>query len=319
MSMSLSQARLVDPVLSRHAQGYTNPDFVGMALFPAVPVSVSAGQVVEFGREAFVRYAARRAPGGTTKRVPIGHFGRPFQLVNEALDAELPREMARDVQEVVEIDLAMRAVNVVRRALQLGLEMDQAALARNLNNYPATHRVTLSGTAQWSDQTNSNPVQNVATGIEVVRGSTGMKPNLLILPSSVYRACRNHPRVREAFGGTTAGALNAQQMAQAFDVARVLEAGAVSASTVEPLTGPAPASAFTDVWGKDVILAYAPTTPSGLEEPSYGYTYTMQGHPFVEQQRWDGDTRSFVYGVSYERAPVLSGISAGYIIANAIA
>lgn len=68
-----------------------------------------------------------------------------------------------------------------------------------------------------------------------------------------------------------------------------------------------------------MILAYAPATPSGMEEPSYGYTYTMKGHPFVEQGRWDGDTRSWVHGVSYERVPVLSGITAGYLIQNAIA
>lgn len=319
MSMTMKQARLADPVLSKHVQGYSNPEFVGMALFPSVEVEVAAGQVVEFGREAFVRYAARRAPGGTTKRVPIGYFGRPYQLVNEALDAELPRELARDAEEVAGVNLAMRSADVVMRALRLGLEMDQAAIARNVASYPAANRVTLSGTSQWNDYTISNPVAAIDTGMEAIRRATGMFPNVMLLPSAVYRVLRSHPLARSAFGGTVAGSLSPEQLAQAFDIKRVVVAGAVSASSAEPLTGAAPANIFSDIWGKDVILAYAPEKPGGFEEPSYGFTYTMRGHPFVEQGRWDGDTRSWVYGVSYERVPVLSGISAGYLIQSAIA
>lgn len=319
MSMSLSQARIVDPVLSKHAQGYVNPEFAGMALFPAVEVDVAAGNVLEFGREAFVRYAARRAPGAQTKRIPLGYFGKPYRLIGEALDAEVPRELARDAQEAAGVDLSLRAVDVTMRALRLGLEIDQAAIARNQANYAATHRVTLSGSAQWTDTVNSNPVAAVGTGIEAIRGATGMVPNVLLLPASVYRVCRTHPVVRQTFGGTAAGVLGPEQLAAVFDVKRVVVAGAVTASTAEPLTGPAPAGTFSDIWGRDVILAYAPETPSGMQEPSFGFTYTMRGHPFVEPARWDADTRSWVYGVSYERAPVLTGMSAGYLIANAIA
>lgn len=319
MSITLRQARLVDPVLSKHAQGYINPDFVGMALFPAVEVAASGGQVVEFGREAFVRYAARRAPGTHTKRVPIGYFGRPYQLVNEALDAELPRELARDAEEVADIDLSMRAVDVVMRALRLGLEMDQAAIARNAGNYPSANRITLLGASQWSDYTNSSPLGHIDAGMEAIRRATGMYPNVALLPSTVYRTLRRHPEVRKAFAGDNAGALSAEELARAIGIKRVVVAGAVSASTAEPIAGAAPANIFADIWGKDVILAYAPEKPSGMEEPSFGFTYTMKGHPFVEQGRWDGDTRSWIFGVSYERVPVLSGISAGYFIQNAIA
>lgn len=319
MSMTLRQARLVDPVLSKFAQGYTNPEFVGMALFPEVPVAMSGGQIIEFGREAFVRYSARRAPGSTTKRIPIGYFGRPYQLVNEALDAELPRELVQDAEEVAGVDLSMRAVNTTMRALRLGLEIDQAALARTLGNYPAANRVTLSGSSQWNDYVNSQPLQNIDAGMEAVRRATGMYPNVMILPSAVYRTLRSHPVARTAFGGDSAGSLGVEQIARAFDIQRVRVAGAVQASTAEPIAGPAPANIFSDIWGRDVILAYAPEMPSGQEEPSYGYTYTKKGHPFVEEGRWDGDTKSWVYGCAYERVAVLSGISAGYLIQNAIA
>ena len=315
--MSLDQARLVDPVLTTHVQGYKNPDFVGMALFPEVDVTVASGQIVEFGREAFVRHNARRAPGSTTKRVPMGYFGRPYQLLNEALDAEVPRELAREAKGTAGVDLGMRAADVTMRKLRLGLEIDQATIARAAGNYISANKVTLSGSAQWS-HADSDPLVTIDAGIEAIRQATGVAPNVCILPSAVYRVVRRHPKVRAAFSGD-AGSLTVEQLARAFDVPRVLVAGAVSAATAEPLTAAPASSPFTDIWGKDVILAYAPERPNGMEEPSYGYTYRMKGHPFVEPARWDGDTRSWVYGVSYERAPVLSGMSAGYLIKDAVA
>ena len=36
----------------------------------------------------------------------------------------------------------------------------------------------------------------------------------------------------------------------------------------------------------------------------------------VETPYWDANSKSWVYGVSYERAPVLSGIASGYLIVN---
>jgi hypothetical protein len=71
---------------------------------------------------------------------------------------------------------------------------------------------------------------------------------------------------------------------------------------------------FSDVWGNAAVLAYVPLIPTTREEPSYGYTYTMVGHPMAEQPYPDKNCKSWVYPISYERAPVLSGINAGFLI-----
>lgn len=42
--------------------------------------------------------------------------------------------------------------------------------------------------------------------------------------------------------------------------------------------------ALADVWGKFVVVAYTKTgTVQDLGEPSYGYTYRLDGAPYVEQ------------------------------------
>ena len=73
------------------------------------------------------------------------------------------------------------------------------------------------------------------------------------------------------------------------------------------------AGEFQDVWGNYAVLAYVPQSPGGFEEPSFGYTYTMKGHPFVEEPYWENNVKSWIYGVTYERAPVLAGMSAGFL------
>jgi len=319
MSMSLSQARLVDPVLTQHVRGYRNATFVGMELFPPVDVEVAAGQVIEFGREAFLRYNARRAPGATTKRVSFGHFGKPYRLFNDALDATVPRELQRDAKQVPEVDLGMRATNVTMRAMTLGLEIEQAEMARDAANYPAANKVTLTGSSQWS-HADSAPMDAIDTGMEAVRAATGLYPNVALLPAKVWRRLRRHPKILAGITNNT-GVISEDMLATIIGVRRVVVAGAVEAPNdvaVNPPLGPF-TGAFTDVWGKDVILAYVATNPEGMEEPSFGYTYRLRGHPMVEQARYDGDTKSWIYGVSYERAPQLTGMSAGYLIKDAIA
>jgi hypothetical protein len=316
VSLSMSQARVADPVLTKHVRGYRNFEFAGMALFPAVDVPVAGGQVIEFGREAFVRYNARRAPGANTPRVPFGYFGRPYSLVNEALDAVVPRELQRDAAKSADVDLAMRAANITMRALSLGLEIDQATLARDINSYPAANRTALGAGARWSDA-GIDPMSHIDTGMEAVRIATGLYPNVALLPARVFRRVRRNAALLAQFDNK-GGALTEEQLAAVFGVKRVVVAGAVQAPSAEPINA-AMTGTFTDIWGTDVILAYVPESPAGMEEPSFGYTYRMEGHPFVEQPRWDGDTKSWVYGVVYERVAVLTGISAGYLIQTAVA
>lgn len=49
--LSLSQARVIDPVLTNIAQGFKQSNLVGNLLFPQVPVAMRAGKIISFGRE----------------------------------------------------------------------------------------------------------------------------------------------------------------------------------------------------------------------------------------------------------------------------
>ena len=82
MSMNTAQARVVDPVLTNHAQGYKQPKFVGHLLFPSVEVLTRGGKVIEFNKDAFRRHNARRAPGANAAQIDFGYSGKPIHQVS---------------------------------------------------------------------------------------------------------------------------------------------------------------------------------------------------------------------------------------------
>lgn len=302
--LNTSSVRVQDPILSTHAQGYRNSQAVGHLLFPRVPVAISGGQVLEFGKEAFKKYNARRSPGGATKRVQFGYAGKPFALVQDALEAVVPREWQRDASQVPGIDLAKRAINVTMGVVSNLLEIDQANIAIAAANYDVNHKVTLAGGDKWSADTGT-PVKDIVDGKEAVRATIGIKPNTLILSPSAWAAAQSNPSVVERFKYTTNEPINLDMFKKLVEIDKIAVGEAIWADDDDN---------FADVWGNAAILAYVPDSPEGMEQPSYGYTYTMEGHPVVEQPYYDHNSKSWVYGCTMERAPVLTGMLAGFLI-----
>jgi hypothetical protein len=306
MALNNQTARVVDPILSGVAQGYTNAERVGHLLFPAIEVTQRGGQVIEFGREAFYNYRSRRAPGADAINIQFGYQGKPYALEQYSLDAPIPREHAEEAAAVPGIDLGKRAVNVAMSSLTLNLEIAQANLATDPNSYPAANRLVLTGTARW-DNAASDPLKDVEAAKDQVRTTCGVEPNRMVISPKGFKALKQHAKIAERFKYTTAESITAKMIAGLLD----LDELAVGKGTYcDSLVAGAP---FKDIWGNFAALAYVPSQNAALEEPSFGYTYTLKGHPFVEPPRWEGGKRAWIYGVTYERKPVLTGISSGFL------
>jgi hypothetical protein len=302
--MSNAGVRVIDPILTNVAQGYRNAEFVGNVLFPRVPVYASGGQIIEFGKEAFYSYNLRRTPGGATKRIQFGYLGKPFALQQDSIEAQVPREWLRDAAAVPGIDLGSRAINLGMKVVTKSLEEDQAALATNANNYDANHKLALAGGTKWSSATGT-PSDDIDTAREAIRGSIGVYPNVVLMSAVAFNAARNNPNVKARFQYTSHDAITEDMLANLWNVEKVVVGKAI---------GMTDAGVPSDIWGNNVVLAYTNLGSINAEEPSFGYTYTMDGNPLVEPTYWDPATKSWVYPVNFERVPVLSGITAGFLI-----
>lgn len=307
MSVTLSQARVVDPVLSNVARGFTQQLLAGTALFPMVPVMLAGGNIIVFGDEEFRQYNLRRAPGTATKRIPIGHAGAPYALFQDSVEVPVPREHMRDASRQPGLNLGTTATNKAMRTMMLALEVEQAALARTAANYAASNRVALAPGARWSNP-GVDPAGTIETGREAIRAAVGVYPNTAVVSARAMAALRRNGPVLERIKYTGRDNVTEDLLASLWDVERVV----VGRSLTRDAAG-----ASTDCWGTDVVLAYTAIGALDNAEPSYGFTYQMEGHPLVEPAYWENSTKSWIYGATFERVPVIAGAGAGFLIQTA--
>lgn len=312
ITMNTAGARVIDPILSTVAQGYQNAEFVGMNLFPYVPVGQRGGKIITFGKEDFVLYNTARAPGANTKRIQYGYSGSPYALEQHSLEGLVPFEFMQEAANVPGIDLGRGAIVKVQNIIGLRLEYAQAVLATNAANYAASNKVTLAGTSQWSDFTSgvSDPANDIGAAKEAVRAKIGKRPNIVVMGAAVFEKLRLHPKIIDRIKYTGRDSATPELLAQLFGVKKVVIGDAVYDN----------AGTFTDVWGKFVVVAY--TELSGVAEmgtPAYGYTYRLNGYPSVEQPYEDRNAKSWIYPITDEVSPVIAGATAGYLISAAVA
>lgn len=308
--MTPGQTRVVDPILSDHARGYRQAELVAPSLFPFADVSAYGGKVIEFGKESFKVYNSKRAPGTNTKRVRFGYEGKPYAIVPSALEVPVPRESMRDASAVPGINLATRAVNIALRSQLLEYEVDAAAIATAAANYDNNHKVALTGTDVWTNDA-SDPAGDIEAGKEAVRSSIGLYPNTLLLSAKAFSACKRNVKLIDRTANTGIRKVTLDLLRQIFEIENIVVGSGVVAGDD---------NAFGDVWGTSAVLAYVSPgadVNANIEEPSYGYGYRIEGMPLVEQPYWDNSAKSWIYGVSNDATPVLSGMAAGFLIQGA--
>lgn len=312
LQQTAGQARVIDPILSEIAQGYQNQAMVGMALFPVVPVAQRGGKILSFNKEDFALYTTQRVPGANTRRVQFGYSSGTYALEQHSLEAVSPWELQQDAGTVAKINYAAMAVRKAQNIIALRTEYAQAALATTAASYQAANKTTLAGVNQWSDYTGTSaPSKDIETAKEAIRTATGQYPNTVVLGAQVMGKLRQHPAIIDRIKYTGRDVVTPDLLAALWGVERVLVGGAVYTDA---------AGTMTDVWGKFVVVAYTQLgTVADLGEPTYGYTYRLDGAPYVEPGYQDRNAKSDIYPVTDEVSPVLTSAIAGYLISAAIA
>ncbi|PHP19527.1 hypothetical protein CG471_11755 [Sphingobium sp. IP1] len=313
MSMNASQVRVVDPILTDHARGYSNAGYVGEALFPTVDVPIRGFKRIEFGRDSFRRRQTRRAPGTPIRTMEFGHEGRPVSLHQEALGAVVAIEHQEDAQQTPGIDLLTDAVDLVQEVIALEKECQRADVARNAASYAASNKMALTGNDKWSSP-DSNPKVQVADAKEVIRSRIGRRPNTLLVTGSLITSLSVHPMILAHFSQTSDEPISLAKLKSYFEVDNLVGGDGIF-DNADGTT--------SDIWGTEAILAYvAPKTGGSgrgrnLALPSYGYTYQLKGRPLVTPTRWEAGIQSWQSDVIDEFSAELVGADAGFLFQGA--
>ncbi|HCY15611.1 MAG: hypothetical protein A2Z93_06190 [Curvibacter sp. GWA2_64_110] len=302
----LSNLRVVDPVLTNLALGYTNNELVGERLMPFVPVDKETSKLPKFGKEAFKLYNTERALRAESNRINPEGIGS-MDLVTDEHDIEYPIDYREQAEAA--FPLEAHATNVTQGVIQLRREKMIADMAQNPANYPAGSKIALAGNSQFTDKVNSDPIAVIEAGKDAIRGKTGKRPNTMVIGALALSSLKFHPKLVDLIKYTGKGVVRLEALRELFEIPYIYVGEAIYSSDQD---------VFSDVWGDNIVLAYVPQAPTqqGMErnayEPSFGYTPRRRGMPQVDVRNPNGKVE-LVRSTDNFR-PYIVGAEAGYLI-----
>jgi hypothetical protein len=277
----------IDQVLTQISVGWPNNGLVGENLFPTVTVMKQSDKYYIFGREGWLVENDVRAPGTEANEIPglqvslDTYYAQEHSLQipvtdEERWNADSPLSPDRDGAELV------------TSKVWLGREKAMKDLATTAANYASTNTVTLSGTSQFNDYVNSDPISVLRTGKAAVHSRIFTEPNTSVIPYQVMTVLEDHPDFIERIKYSERGIVSADLIAAVVGIGKIIIPG-VGINSAH--TGATPTLGY--LWGKDVIMAWVPPRP-GLKIPAFGYEFGWKGNPGGQLQyidRWREEKR----------------------------
>jgi hypothetical protein len=239
-------------------------------------------RIAPVGTQTFKWLLHTMADGYTIPDTRVGRTSRPRSVefsateqsgmtVDYGIEVPIPNADVRNAQGQadavarVATDPRTKATLLATDLVLLDREVRVANLVFTLATYPSANRTTLSGTSQWSDFTNSDPIG----AIHAAADSMIMRPNVGVMGRQVFTALRRHPKIVSAVLGNagTSGVVSAEDIARLFDLDRLL-VGEAFLNTARP----GQAANMSRVWGKHFAMMYLDPNGGPMDMPSFGWT-----------------------------------------------
>jgi hypothetical protein len=276
----------------------------------------------QVGKQEFKYLKHTLADGFTVPDTKVGRKGRPNEVdfsASEVTDSTVDYGLDDPVPQA-DIDNAPPNYNPLGRATEgltdlilLDREKRAADLVFAAATYPSANKTALTGTDQWSDYANSDPVEDISVALDV----PVMRPTIGIVGQAVWSSLKRHPKILKAIYGSLmdAGIATRKAVADLFELEEILvgEAwlnGAKKGQTVS----------LGRVWGKHASFIYRDSLASADRGTTFGLTAQFGG-------RIAGATADSNIGlrggqrvrVGESVKEVISASDLGYFIADAVA
>lgn len=149
--------------------------------------------------------------------------------------------------------------------VQLDREIRVAGKVFNAANYSGANQATLSGTSQWSDRANSDPLNAILSALDVPL----VRPNFAVLGQQAWTQLRMHPKLVQAIGKSaqTGGAAAQQEVADLLGLQGII-IGQGFYNTAKK--GQAPV--YARAWGKHCALLHIDSLAAQIGQPTFGWT-----------------------------------------------
>jgi hypothetical protein len=321
----------IDAVLTNISLGFPNNGLIGSELFPTVTVRKQSDKYFVFGREAWLPETSDyRAPGTEANEIPGLKVSLDTYYAQEhSLQIAVTDEERENSDSPLSPD--RDGTELVTSKILLGRELAIKNFVTDTTRYAAGLSITLSGTSQWSDYTNSDPIATIRTAVRAIHAKVFFEPNLAVIPYQVMSVLQDHPKIIERIKYSERAVLTPEIIAAVLGLTRVIVPGVGIGTGNVGQPGVSITAGY--LWGKDVLLLWQPQRP-GLRTPAFGYEFVWSypGGGVQVADRWREEKRkSDVIRVSRRYDLKMVGVEinpgsadfgksiTGYIIKNAVA
>jgi hypothetical protein len=312
--MSTQMKGIIDPLLTNVSSMYVPEGCIADSLLPGLKFSQYTGKLGGYGKNHL--RIENTVVGGKGKYRQVESITRTtsgFEIEGHGLSGMVTKQ---DYKNVIEpFDAEKDETTGISTILLLEKEK---GLADALGSTSVlTQNQTLSGTSQFSDYSNSDPVSILNVAKKAVRDGSGAVANAMILEYGTAQILRYHPQLLDLLGFKFArpGGLTDEELAKAFGIKKVFVPDAMYNSAKEGQT-----AVMAPVWGKHIIVAAIPDS-AGKYQISLGYNIRLDdGSPRkVYKQSLFNPPGATEILVEDEYDLVLSDVTAAYLVANAVA
>ena len=295
----------IEQALANISQGYRNEETVWREVAPIVRVEKRSDKYWVFDEaEHFETGEDETAPNADARELVLRHSDDNYSVTDHARGTWVPVEAIENADDQLRPE--GRAVEGIRRRLELRHELRVANRMFDADTYPTDFKVTLSGTDQWSHE-DSDPVAEITNRLDTPL----QRPNRLLLGVDTWRTLRQHPSVVAAVfpaGGNAAqgGLASLQQFAELIEVERVIVGRARHNTAAQGQT-----ASLARIWGKHALLYFVEPAPQ-RETATFAVTFVESMSNIVR----DFDPKKGLKGSVYvkdgwnEDVKVVSGKSA---------
>jgi hypothetical protein len=290
----------------------TQRGFVGLQILPTFSTPKKEGEYPVITTESFLkRQKTKRAPRGAYNRSDYvfskGSYSCSEHGFEELLD-DSERTLYGDSQIDAETIAVMRAVDVILREQEIRIvnkSIDTAVLDNDA--------VTIS----WDTSATAVPRSDVLAGIELMRATYGVKPNLMVISEGKKNDLLLTAEITDALKYTNPielGGMEAQLriLAQYFGVDKVAVAGSQSDGAKK-----GQALSLSDIWTGTVCGLYRVASGRDLKEPSIGRSFLWEGDSpenIVTEQYRAESNRSDVFRARQNVGEEFIFTGAGYLL-----
>lgn len=297
---------------------YTNAETIWRDVMPVKKVDKRSDKYYIYDKaNAFQQFDDTLAPNAIPNEAQWKLSSDNYSVVDHGLSSWIPLETVENADDP--LDPAGEEVENLSEALENRQEVRVANKVFSAASYPTGNKVTLSGTSQWSDYTNSDPLATIEDAID----SLIVTPNVLVLGTDTWRVMRRHPKVaakifplggNASVAGSSATLLQFQEYLSDFGIEKVL-VGRRRVNTANPGQTPT----FARAWGKHAALLKVAPNP-GIKTLTFGLTFVESDRTvYQEVDRKRGVKGSLFTKVSWNSDEKIIASDVGYFFENAVA